>query len=562
MKYLMFYEGFESRILKSTLGFINKDEKNNFINLLKNLCVGIDFPFSKLSDDFFEYLPFKKALWKNDMTGDEPCDATSKKAFPEYAVEGEVCKGGKIKRLWGSRTRDVECPICHGTGVKTKKSELKLLKFWFDKDGNFITTTAVDGITLKSRGQKNKSISNPKSDKPTSFSTDIDDYRVVKSNLSIDEILSLENGTMVHFTNKSEMSGVAYVYKRPGTSTYFLQNFANGSTPIGYYKSIAPLSWVISSTDDFKKVDLIKLVEKEEEKEIDPYTWNAKVNISRWSGFSIINGSIFDEIKRAHFAIILDFGKLKLSGYKPKSEISSERTEMKSGALALKTDDEIKRENIERYLNELVKKSDIVSDVSNANNVVKRFFGGDLLLFLIMGERSRYFEDFTQLISYYYKCIKENDESSREYHLLRLEGFIKSRYENTKNYKNNINNNLKFISDEINSDGQIEKEYKEKVIFILEELKRISEIIYEKMKSYKIETIEDLEIISIKISSIRNLLKSDRYGFYYLYYVWEYLSKDSLNVTYSYLTKHYYMVDNIDNIIKDLPLMERLLLKI
>jgi hypothetical protein len=49
----MFYEGFESRILKSTLGFINKDEKNNFINLLKNLCVGIDFPFSKLSDDFF-----------------------------------------------------------------------------------------------------------------------------------------------------------------------------------------------------------------------------------------------------------------------------------------------------------------------------------------------------------------------------------------------------------------------------------------------------------------------------------------------------------------------------
>jgi hypothetical protein len=563
MKYLMFYEGFESRILKSTLGFINKDEKNDFINLLKNLCVSIDFPFSKLSDDFFEYLPFKKALWKNDMTGDEPCGATSKKAFPEYAVEGEVCKGGKIKRLWGSRTRDVECPVCHGTGLKEKEEELKLLKFWFSKDGKFINTTAVDGIVSKSRGQKAKSTSRPITSKPTAFSTNLDDYEVVKSDLSLEEIRSLEDGTIVYFTNRNDESGVAYVYKRPGTATYFLQNFTSGSEPRGSeWENIAPRSWVISSRDDFKKVDILKKSKIKKEEEIDPYTWNARTIFRRNNIRTMDSGSIFDEVVDAHFAIVLDFGKLKLSGYKPKSEISSERTEMKSGALALKTDEQIKKENIERYLNELVKKSDIVSDVSNANRVVKRLFGGNLLLFLIMGERSNYYKDFTELISLYYNCIKENNETNKEYYLSRLTEFIKSKYNMTENYTTNINNNLKLIYNRINSDNEISEEYKEKSIIILDQLQKMSKMVYEKMISDEIETIEDLEIISIKFNSIRELLRSHRYPFYELYYVWEYLSRKDIDSFYYYLTSHYYMRDNIDKIVQSLPIMERLLSRI
>ena len=136
LQYIKLFEAFDSNILAKTLGYIkDKTEKQNFLSTIKSICNQINYPVSQLNDDFFDYLPFKKALEKADMTGDEPCEATSKSEFPQYAVEGEKCTNGKIKRQWGARTREVACPVCGGSGVKPKKSEVKLLKFWFDKDG-------------------------------------------------------------------------------------------------------------------------------------------------------------------------------------------------------------------------------------------------------------------------------------------------------------------------------------------------------------------------------------------------------------------------------------------
>ena len=37
-----------------------------------------------MSDEYFEYLPFKSALSRAAMTGDEPCEATSKSEFPQF----------------------------------------------------------------------------------------------------------------------------------------------------------------------------------------------------------------------------------------------------------------------------------------------------------------------------------------------------------------------------------------------------------------------------------------------------------------------------------------------
>ena len=168
LKYIQIFEAFESKILSKTLGYIESNDRSTFMDRLKRLCRSIDFPLSKMSDEYFEYLPFKSALARAAMTGDEPCEATSKSEFPDYAVAGEKCTNGKIKRTWGARTRDVVCPVCGGSGVKPKKSEVKLVKFWFTAEGKYVANTLVDGMIRTGRG----------SGRAAKFSTKISDYTI------------------------------------------------------------------------------------------------------------------------------------------------------------------------------------------------------------------------------------------------------------------------------------------------------------------------------------------------------------------------------------------------
>ena len=56
LKHIQIFEAFESRILSKTLGYINTSDKSNFMDRIKRLCKTIDFPLSKMSDEYFEYL--------------------------------------------------------------------------------------------------------------------------------------------------------------------------------------------------------------------------------------------------------------------------------------------------------------------------------------------------------------------------------------------------------------------------------------------------------------------------------------------------------------------------
>lgn len=62
MRYLRLYEAFQSTILSKTLGYLDKWSRPKFLEHIKKVCEEVDFPFSKLSDDYFQYLPFRKAL--------------------------------------------------------------------------------------------------------------------------------------------------------------------------------------------------------------------------------------------------------------------------------------------------------------------------------------------------------------------------------------------------------------------------------------------------------------------------------------------------------------------
>lgn len=134
MKYIKLYEAFESEILSKTLKFLSNKGKSDLLERLKSIANSIDMPLSKYSDDYFQYLPFNKALELNynPLAGDVPCDADSSDVFDsDAAIKGEKCQGGVIKRKWGRGVRSVKCAKCDGTGIKPSQSKLKWIKFWF-----------------------------------------------------------------------------------------------------------------------------------------------------------------------------------------------------------------------------------------------------------------------------------------------------------------------------------------------------------------------------------------------------------------------------------------------
>ena len=62
--YIKLFESFESTNLSKTLGYVRKRDRTLLINNLKSVTNEADVPFSKISDDFIEYLPFYKAYNK------------------------------------------------------------------------------------------------------------------------------------------------------------------------------------------------------------------------------------------------------------------------------------------------------------------------------------------------------------------------------------------------------------------------------------------------------------------------------------------------------------------
>ena len=103
MKYLKLYEAFESNILSKTLKYLSKGSKDSFLKEVEQICDEMDFPYSKLSDEYFEYLPFNNAL----------------------------------KKIDGSN---------------------KIYKFWLNSDGDLINTTLTDGEILKQKYTSGDSI--------------------------------------------------------------------------------------------------------------------------------------------------------------------------------------------------------------------------------------------------------------------------------------------------------------------------------------------------------------------------------------------------------------------
>jgi hypothetical protein len=532
LKYLRLFEAFESIKLSKTLKFVNNSSRETFLTVLKAIGNSIDFPISKFSDEYFEYLPFKKALDLNFSQEDTPCDATSTQAFPDFAVAGAVCDRGMIDRKWGRSIRQSKCPICNGTGVKKKDTyDVKWIKFWFDKDGKYIATSGTDGkIRGQSTSMKTLSISS-QALAESNISRNISDYDVVQ-NLSNDELKSLPTGS-IFMCKIHNIETVCVAWRAPSNGRFFaIQNRHNGSSDenSSEWRKYGSRSWVIEGTGEYSgtpqlltpKGVKVEVSEDELDDKVNPYTWNAPITYNRYGDVEIgRNSDVAKLLSGAHFAIVLNFLDLKSSGFKKKEDINTEREERKSGTLARMDNDEIKTANIQRYIDEISKKMTVSDDLKQLNKTIFKFLGSSYAgLYVLRGRNQSNFQYF---IGYLYRGIDSEDESDKRNNLEAATNSLRQIYESNLKFNTEITTSTNKMYSNLNLNEK--QEYKP----LLDKIMEINTVIVNKIKSFEIESIEDMEIISEKMASIRNIYRnSDRFSWARkMYYVTEHFTNDS-----------------------------------
>ena len=536
LKYLKLFEAFESIKLTKTLGYVDSKSKEELIEKLKIICSSIDFPISQLTDDYFEYLSFNKALNLQYTPEDKPCKATSKDLFGGSGVEGEVCQGGKIKRMWGSRQRVVDCSNCSGTGIQPEKSEVQILKFWFTKEGEMVAITAVDNTTkpeIRSKASK--------------FSKNLSSYNLVGEEYSRRSILfqtvSLNHGDFVYAQLAHTTPIICFVWKE-GRRLYLIQDEHDGDAPNGDFKNIAKYSWNITDGDfiTLQKAEPKQTQDDEDvADEIDPYSFNKSITFGyRGVQMSRYNSArdVERTISKAHFALVFDISKLKSTDFKSKKEIASEREKIKSGSKLTIKDEDIRKANIQRYMNEIAKKSDIISDISNLKKVVKRILTGNSLYLILYN--SRFTNNLFSLIDKYLRALKE--DVNEDYYKRELSSYIAEKYKSVSERSANISKNLKEVRDHLQKNGMDDR------LQIIDGLDKMSKSFNDLIDNSKLECIEDLEILLSKLDGLRTIFRGNRYDVDKLDYFIDSLTNEESRNSIRYITDHYYVRDYVAEI--------------
>jgi hypothetical protein len=432
MKYLKIFEAFDSYKLSKVFNYLNKESRSKFIDDLKSICEYIDYPISKISDEDFQYLPYNKAF--------------------------------KLNR-----------PDANG---------LEIIKFWFDKDKNYITKS---GITGKSLGSEQF------------ISKDLDNY-IIGEVIKLDNLHELNTGDAVLLHNGT-YEGVGYVYRTfRDNQLFIIQDFADGSKISDWgdrfdHTHIGRYSWIISSSGDFHRIKRLHNKEKGEE------IFNLVITIDsnneiRYKGDR--------EIIDANFALVLDITNLDDISLK---NIKSTREVRKLGAFV--SDDDIKLVNLNRYLNIIFTEDKIIS---NPDSIIKAYLTNEMFLFLF--ERYNISRKIREINRFYYNQLRE-DNTNNEIDMSsvitikdNLIEFKKDINQTTNNIKDNIKNLKNILKKGELPQGALFKP--EEYIEQLTKIEELSKIIYNKLRSNDIENLYDIESIESKLSTILYYIESDR----------------------------------------------------
>jgi hypothetical protein len=526
LKYIKLFEAFDSIKLSKTLGFINKDSRKKFSDDVKKICSRSDFPLSKINDDVFEYLPFKRALEYSFDVEDVPCTATSVGIFSDKGIAGEKCEKGKIKRSWGAgRVRIVDCENCGGTGIEPRKPDLKIIKFWFNSDGEYVGKTGVDGVV---RGSSANVIG-----KKDQYSTDIEDY-IVGKELSLDEVKALTKGTpiLVDFPTgqlsydfRSKNKPVVATFYKDNNSCWGIQDeLGTYDNPNGRWKQYGRYGLRLTSSQSnwnpgqqrYTKINL--LTPKAPREDFDPYTVNIPIEFDRYEGF--INkrySELKPLLKNAEFALVLDLSKLKSMDVTKRSETREEREQIKKGATALLKPEDIKAANIKRYFDELVNRSKLkgdLDDLKNLNKLMLKLLGSqNILFFLVDNTQTDGLREINTIGNKIYRLIKAIEGSGEGIpgKVEDVNDDIKREISDANSYSRRVKTNLESIKTNL-----LEGIPSPNDIILFENVMTLNNLLYKYVSNYKIDNLFDYEILLQELYAIRHVLYSERYGLYRL----------------------------------------------
>jgi hypothetical protein len=476
MKYLKLFEGFESNRISAILSFLNKKlNKSNadkFLGDLTRLARKYDFPLSTLSDKEIHYLTVNKAL----QVKEEAMNPTG-----IYAI-----------KYWFSIEKGYLCQ----TGVGNKEMKFGNYEQFISSSESELTKDHLDYLT---REYNLKGVI-----KPYDFDSLQSGDKVV---MVCNDYFDGDNSDLVY--------GEIY-YDENDNHFFFFNNRVEGTSPYnGYMLPGYRYSWSLGrpgdENSDHCMIHKIIVDNKPlrfnddilDEENLEsvwdfnlPLRNNPPVELETWQ--SKYNET-FKLAKEANFAIVLYLDDVLVKDIS-KEEISKERKDSRKDALALMNNEDIKRENVKRYLEKLFDKLGIEKDkqdLKNLNSVVKSTILGEF--FYLTNYSSSFISRLTDFITSLYKVMSKDDE---EYYFSNLVDIFKriknKRLEDSSAYSTNI----KYLksSKEINSD---------KVNDVLKIVLRIGKSVSDHFNDKEINTIEDLKSTQLQLRMFSDLFQDD-----------------------------------------------------
>ena len=502
LKYIKLFEAFDSIQIAKTLKFVKKSDKSKFMDALESITQSIDAPLSALNDKNFQYLPYKKAIGIKASSDKVKCSA----------CEGE----GKINKAWGSTTRRTKCTTCDGGGAVDPKPKLKYFKFWFNSDGSFIGTTAIDGLYHISKSDvKNFDKKDITEDMRTLTVREIKTkYKIVngETTMYVENVATRHSGT-----NRKSCLGKAFI-DRDGDFYVVNSSVDTHSMPTGRkYRDYGNYAVDVmrSAQDGRNDADSsfrIYLTSETEEKE--DMFWNVPVSFYG-DGWNTKDSMSKDFLKEAHFAIVFDFDSFAYGGtnWNPVSITKGDRSDARKGATALMSDEDIKNANIDRYVKTLAN-VDLGEGLTRLVNKIPKIFGGDFALYYIYGEKN--FSKFKNMLNDVYSFMAAEDDETRSYYNNKIRDRVLDTFSGCEELNQKIAKRLQLAKEDI-----AERDALVDVIKVINKLEEISKRINQKLLKGKIETVEDMEIMLMKAEGIKAALKSDRFEIDY--YIKNYL---------------------------------------
>lgn len=254
--------------------------------------------------------------------------------------------------------------------------------------------------------------------------------------------------------------------------------------------------------------------------------------------------------KDANFALILDLDKIHVTGTDVirRNITKDNRRTSKANALALRTDYDIKKVNIARYFDMLVKRSKVkgnIKDISNIRNVIMRILCNSKILFTLNSSgTSNCMNKVDNVIDELYETmvsIQKNNGKSFDTEVDNINYYIVSYLNDVREYKTTIQDSLRETESFVKRRAEKEKDLKPLKLF--NNIMEINNIIFKYFTNYKVDTLEDLEEFHADLTTVYELINQRRYG---LRTLSSFFTKTTSSWS-SYNAKNYLTSDGLSN---------------